>query len=128
MTFNFNMQSVEYLTELIIQQQGSNTLFYLSCNFQNLNVIHQSNIQYNIRSINGDSLVIQMKNYNYGEILNLKAELISNDYSVSMMTLTSDNKLYIDIINNNCLKRTEKIFFGPKFKILIKKSRFMQIY
>ena len=42
--------TTEYLTELIItqQQQSNNTLLFLSSNFRNLNVIHQSNIEYNI--------------------------------------------------------------------------------
>ena len=97
--------TTEYLTELIItqQQQSTNTLLFLSSNFRNLNVIHQSNIEYNIHSYRGNSLVIQMKNYNRGEILNLKAELNSNGYNVSMMTLTSSNYLYINIIDNQCL-------------------------
>ena len=97
--------TTEYLTELIItqQQQSNNTLLFLSSNFRNLNVIHQSNIEYNIHSFRTDSLVIQVKNYNRGEILNLKTELTSNGYNVSMMTLTSSNYLYVNIVDNQCL-------------------------
>ena len=97
--------TTEYLTELIITQQqtNNNTLLFLSTNFRNLNVIHQSNIEYNIHNYRGNSLVIQMKNYNRGEILNLKAELNSNGYNVNMMTLTSSNYLYVNIVDNQCL-------------------------
>ena len=97
--------TTEYLTELIItkQQFSANTLFYLTINFSNLNTIHQANVQYNIHSFRGDTLVVQLKNYNRGEILNLKSELNSNGYNVNMMTLTTTNYLYVNIIDNQGL-------------------------
>lgn len=99
--------NTKYLTQIIIskqQYQSNNSLLFLSMNFKNLNVIHQSNIHYNINSFKNNTLVVLLKNYNRGELLNLKTELNSNGYDVNMMILSSNNNLYIDIINNQCLK------------------------
>ena len=105
------MSNLEFFTELVIykQEQSNNTLFYLSCNFGNLDIIKNSHFQFVIKGVKNNCLIIQTINYNLQEIHELKKILNNNGYNLNIMSLSSNRHLFTDIYNNRCLNLERNI-------------------